>query len=126
MTIQADPTDGVSIAEAANLTGVSTHTLRYYEAEGLLIEAVPRATNGHRRYSERELGWVELVSRLRITGMPIQSIREYAELVRDGEGNESERLELLYAHRERVEAQLRESQAHLNAIDFKIGVYETR
>ncbi len=60
---------------------------------------------------------------LRGTGMPIRDVRRYAELVRGGDGNEQERLDLLRAHRIQVLAQLAEVQEHLGAIDRKIGIY---
>lgn len=114
----------LTIAEAAAQTGLTAHTLRYYERDGLMLAAPDRATSGHRRYSERDLTWIELISRLRSTGMPIRDVRRYADLVRSGNGNESERLALLKAHRERVETQLAEVTGHLRAIDHKIGIYE--
>ena len=89
-----------------------------------MFASVVRSASGHRRYSERDLTWIELITRLRSTGMPIRDVRRYAGLVRDGAGNEAERLALLKAHRERVEAQLAEVSAHLRAIDHKIGIYE--
>jgi DNA-binding transcriptional MerR regulator len=112
----------LSIAEAAEATGLSTDTLRYYERDGLLLQPVARSASGHRRYTERDLGWIEMVTRLRKTGMPIRDIRRYAELVRSG-GNELARLELLRAHREHVLAELAEVSAHLAAIDAKIDLY---
>jgi DNA-binding transcriptional MerR regulator len=114
----------LTIAQAADRTGLSTHTLRYYERDGLMLFAVDRSTSGHRRYSDRDLTWIEMITRLRSTGMPIRDVRRYASLVRDGAGNEAERLALLKAHRERVEAQLAEVTSHLRAIDHKIGLYE--
>ena len=114
----------LSIAEAAEQTGLTAHTLRYYERDGLMLTAVDRAGSGHRRYHERDLTWIEMITRLRSTGMPIRDVRRYADLVRAGTGNEAERLELLKAHRERVEAQLSQVTAHLRAIDHKIGIYE--
>lgn len=113
----------LSIAEAAAETGLTTHTLRYYERDGLLLAAVDRSPSGHRRYSRRDLTWIEMITRLRATGMPIRDVRRYAELVRAGGGNEAERLELLVTHRRRVEAQLAEVTSHLRAIDHKIGLY---
>lgn len=115
---------GLSIAEAAEATGLTAHTLRYYERDGLLLDAVDRATSGHRRYTEQDLGWIRLVTKLRATGMPVREIRLYADLVRAGEGNEDERLALLRAHRDRVRAQLDEVATHLLAIEGKIAVYE--
>jgi DNA-binding transcriptional MerR regulator len=114
----------LTIAQAAAETGLTTHTLRYYERDGLMLESVDRSTSGHRRYSDRDLTWIEMITRLRSTGMPIRDVRRYAELVRHGLGNEAERLELLKAHRARVEAQLAEVTSHLRAIDHKIGLYE--
>lgn len=115
---------GLSIAEAAAATGLTAHTLRYYERDGLLLDGVDRAASGHRRYTEQDLGWIRLVTRLRSTGMPVREVRQYAALVRAGEGNEAERLALLTAHRDRVRAQLDEVATHLRAIESKIAVYE--
>jgi DNA-binding transcriptional MerR regulator len=114
----------LTIAEAAAETGLTTHTLRYYERDGLMLASVGRSVSGHRRYSEQDLTWIEMISRLRSTGMPIRDVRRYAALVRAGAGNEGERLALLMAHRERVETQLAEVTSHLRAIDHKIGLYE--
>ena len=115
-----------SIAETAELTGLTTHTLRYYERDGLMLRRVGRTASGHRRYSDRDLHWIDLISRLRSTGMPIRDVRRYAELVRSGDGNEAERLALLRDHRQQVLAQLAEVTEHLGAIDRKIGIYVDR
>lgn len=117
---------GSSIAEAARRAGLSTHTLRYYERNGLMLHAVDRSSSGHRRYTEQDLEWLQLITRLRATGMPIREIRTYADLCRDGNGNELERLSLLEAHRQRVLTQLAEVTEHLGAIDRKIGIYVDR
>jgi len=98
--------EGVSIAEAAAATDVSTHTLRYYEREGLMLTPIDRDSSSHRRYSDADISWVRFLTRLRLTGMPIAGIRRYTELVRVGESTVPERRELLVAHRERVRAQL--------------------
>jgi DNA-binding transcriptional MerR regulator len=115
----------LTIAGAAEATGVSAHTLRYYERVGL-IDGVGRADSGHRRYSDDDLAWIEVLQRLRATGMPIQLIRRYAELVRAGEGNERERLALLEEHRDGVRARLAEVLRHLEFIDRKIAIYEEK
>ena len=114
----------LTIAEVAQQTGLTAHTLRYYERDGLLLGAVDRSSSGHRRYSERDLTWITLITRLRSTGMPIRDVKRYADLVRAGDGNEQERLELLRSHRDRVERQLSEVTGHLRAIDYKIALYE--
>src|SRR4051812_6478103 len=115
-----------SIAEAADRSGLTAHTLRYYERDGLMLDSVDRSASGHRRYSDRDLTWIQMLTRLRATGMPVREVKRYAALVRAGDGNEAERLSLLMTHRHRVEAQLAEATAHLRAIDHKIGVYESK
>jgi DNA-binding transcriptional MerR regulator len=121
-----DDTITYSIAEAAERLGLSPDTLRYYERDGLLVETPGRAPSGHRRYTENDLSWILLITRLRATGMPIRTVREYAELCRQGDGNELARLDLLYQHRDRVLAQLAKVTEHLGAINYKIGIYEER
>ena len=115
-----------SIAEAAALSGLTAHTLRYYERDGLMLDSVDRSSSGHRRYTEQDLTWIQMLTRLRATGMPVREVKRYASLVRAGDGNEAERLSLLVTHRQRVEAQLAEATAHLRAIDHKIGLYESK
>jgi DNA-binding transcriptional MerR regulator len=117
---------GLSIAEAARRTGVSVHTLRYYERAGLVVTAVDRTASGRRRYHQLDLDWIVICTRLRATGMPIKTIRRYAQLVSAGPGNEQERLALLEAHRADVTATLAEIQENLELIDHKIGVYRGR
>jgi DNA-binding transcriptional MerR regulator len=114
--------EDLTISEVAERTGLTRHTLRYYERDGLML-GVGRAGSGHRRYSERDLGWIELITKLRATGMPIREVRRYAGLVRAGDGTEGERLALLRAHRERVRVQLDAMAGYLDAIDMKISYY---
>jgi DNA-binding transcriptional MerR regulator len=123
---QAVPPGGLSIAEAAHRTGVSVHTLRYYERAGLVVTAVDRTSGGRRRYHQLDLDWIVICTRLRATGMPIRTIRRYAELVSAGPGNEQERLALLEAHRAEVTAKLARTRENLKLIDHKIDVYRGR
>ncbi len=121
VTIAAEMT----IAEVARETDLSIHTLRYYERARLLIP-VERNGLGHRRYSAKDIEWIGVCTKLRATGMPISQIRRYAELVREGPGNEAERLALLEAHGEVVRGRLIEIRRNLELIDHKIGVYRER
>jgi DNA-binding transcriptional MerR regulator len=120
------PEAGVTIAEAARRTGVSVHTLRYYERAGLVVTSVDRNAAGRRRYRKLDLDWIKVCTRLRATGMPIRTIRRYAELVSAGRGNEEERLALLEAHRAEVVARIAELNENLRLIDHKVDVYRGR
>ncbi|MGF7239034.1 MAG: MerR family transcriptional regulator [Frankia sp.] len=123
---RSDPQPGLSIAEAARRTGVSVHTLRYYERAGLVVTTVRRTTGGWRRYQQLDLDWIAVCTKLRATGMPIKTIRRYAQLVCAGHGNEQERLALMEAHRAEVTASLAALQENLELIDHKIDVYRGR
>ena len=126
-TAKAIPTThtaGLAPATTSERTGVSIDTLRYYEREGLL-ENVARAESGHRRYSEDDVLWVEVLRCLRDTGMTIEQLRYYCELGAQGDHTEPERLRLLTEHRAKVEAQIAERHEALRLIDHKISFYRS-
>jgi DNA-binding transcriptional MerR regulator len=114
----------LSIGEVAERTGLSTHTLRFYEREGLFVEPIRRAPGGRRVYSENDVEWLNLCVMLRATGMPLPAIRRYTELVRAGAGNEGERLALLRRHQDQVRADIDRLHQCLDLIGYKVRVYE--
>ena len=114
-----DPT--FTIAEVADQTGVTAHTLRYYERIGLLD--VGRQASGHRRFTKRDVERVVFIGRLRATAMPIREIERYFALVAVGPSTDGDRLALLQAHRTTVRARLREMEAALDAVEHKIARY---
>jgi DNA-binding transcriptional MerR regulator len=113
-----------SVGEVSARTGFSVDTLRYYERLGL-IEAVERSVGGRRMYRDEDVGWLDFVSCLRDTGMPIERMREFAELCRDGEHTVPERVDLLAAHGRRVEAEIEVLRTKLAAIHHKIEYYQS-
>jgi DNA-binding transcriptional MerR regulator len=115
----------LTISDAARASGVSAHTLRYYERAGLL-DPVDRAASGHRRYAEEDLVRIQFLTKLRSTGMPIRQIRAYAELMRRGDETHEARLALLEEHREAVRARLADTARNLDLIDHKIDFYRER
>ena len=110
-----------TIGEAAAKCGLSQHTLRWYERIGLL-GTIERGGDGRRRFSDRDLDWLSLLTKLRATGMPVRDMQRYAELVRSGAG-EAERLELLKKHRDEVRRALASQRECLKLLDAKIGYY---
>lgn len=116
---------GVGVGEAAAAVGLSPHTLRWYEQEGL-VTPVRRDAAGRRRYTGPDLDRLRLLTRLRTTGMPVREMRRYAELVAGGDATTGERLRMFVEHRERVVARIAELRRDLAAIDAKIEIYRER
>ncbi|MFI6506967.1 MerR family transcriptional regulator [Streptosporangium sp. NPDC050855] len=116
---------GITIQEASRTSGLSAHTLRYYERIGL-IHQVDRSVSGHRVYTEPDLDWLVFLTRLRSTGMPIADMCHYAELRRRGPETSAERRRILAAHRERVRERIARLTEDLGVLDMKIEMYDTK
>ncbi len=113
----------LTIQQVAELTGLSVHTLRYYERIGL-IHAIDRAQNTHRRYSMDDVGWIDFLNKLRAAGMSIQQMQAYSELQRQGDVTLPERVEMLKTLRLQAEACMDELRENLKIIHYKIDYYE--
>lgn len=114
---------GYSIAEVAEKTHLTAHTLRYYEKEGLL-PFVDRSDSGNRDFKEKDLEWLELICCLKNTGMPIKKIKEYIELCLKGDDTIDVRREIFLNHRKDVINQMAELQKNLDKINCKINFYD--
>ena len=113
----------LSIGQVATRTGRSIHAIRWYEAQGL-IPGVVRDKGGRRRFSEYHLRWLDLMERLRLTGMSIAQMREYALLARQGNATLQQRRALLAEHRARVRETIEKWTAALALIDAKVEFYD--
>lgn len=108
-------------AEAADESGFSLDTLRYYEREGILPD-VARTAGGHRVYTEADLSTLGFLRCLRETGMPITLLRRYGRLCRD-ESTLPQRVELLEEHARNVTAELAELRARETQLQSKLVWY---
>ena len=114
--------DRYTISEVVAFTGLTAHTLRWYERIGLMPH-VDRTHTGQRRFTNRDLDWLDLVGKLRLTGMPVADMVRYAELVREGDHTFTERFELLETTRRDVLSRIAELQDTLAVLDRKISFY---
>jgi DNA-binding transcriptional MerR regulator len=119
-----DGQDQYTISEVADVTGLSAHTLRWYERIGLMPH-VDRSHTGQRRFTNRDLDWLDFVGKLRLTGMPVADMVRYAELVRAGDHTFLDRKALLEATRLDVRRRITELQDTLTVLDGKIAGYAT-
>ena len=111
-----------SIQDVSNKTGLSTHTLRYYEKEGLISD-VERSQGGFRQYTDEDLERLGLIRCLKNTGMSIQEIARFVQLTHEGDHTLEERVELLREHRERVLERMAEMQEHLDKVTWKLNFF---
>ncbi len=110
----------LTIQQAAQQTGLSIDTLRYYERIGLL-EPVGRAPNDHRRYTQYDLEWINLLIRLRDTGMPLAQMARFARLRRQGLATVTERRLMLEQHQHFLEQRMQQLEQHMTALQRKIA-----
>jgi DNA-binding transcriptional MerR regulator len=110
------------IGELSSRSGRSIHTIRWYEAQGL-IPGVARDGGGRRVYTEQHVDWLDLMDRLRRTGMSVAEMRDYAALVKQGRATLAQRQALLAAHRAKVKAMIADWSLALKLIDSKIDFY---
>jgi DNA-binding transcriptional MerR regulator len=115
--------DRLTIQQVSEATGLSAHTLRYYERIGL-IHPIEREENTRRLYTEDDIGWIDFLLKLRATGMSIKEMQMYAELQRQGDETLPQRVEMLKSLRGKVEARMSELNEHLKLICYKIELYQ--
>lgn len=108
-----------STQQMATITGISAHTLRYYEKINLLLD-IARDKNGYRRYSKADVEWVGFLCQLKATGMPLAQMQVFAELRHQGGHTAQQRREMLESHRFKVVDQIEKLHDCLKIIDFKI------
>jgi DNA-binding transcriptional MerR regulator len=112
-----------SIAEAAARSGLSVDTLRYYERIGL-IDPPARTSAGRRSYRAEDLAWLDFLTRMRATGLPLRAMREYAGLRRTRTpASTTRRRQILLDYRYDVLARMAELTSCLEALDYKIENY---
>ncbi len=115
----------LTIAEAAKETGLSSHTLRYYEKEGL-FPFLTRDNNGNRIFKEDDLKWLQTINCLKNTGMPLKKIKEYIDLSLHSDDTLKARLEIIKSHQEIVEEKMNELKGYMDYIEYKIGWFEDK
>jgi DNA-binding transcriptional MerR regulator len=109
----------LTIQQVAELTGLSIDTLRYYERAGLL-EPIRRAPNGHRRYTQHDLSWIDLLIRLRETGMPLAQIVRFGQLRRMGDMTLTERRIMLEEHQQALQERMQKMEQHMAMLQEKL------
>lgn len=114
-----------SIQDVSKKTGLTTHTLRYYEKEGL-ISGVERSQGGFRQYTDEDLERLGLICCLKNTGMSIQEIARFVQLTHEGDHTLKERVQMLKNHREQVIERMEEMQKHLDKVTWKINFFSEK
>lgn len=112
----------LSVAEAARFVGLSAHTLRYYEQQGLVRPA--RNTSGYREYAAEDMRRLVFLTRMRLSGMTMRDLKRYIALVDEGAGTIPQRRQIMLEQRDRIARQIRELSLALETTEYKIRVYD--
>jgi len=112
-----------TVQQAAALTGLSEHTLRYYERIGLITPVLRQESSGHRRYGPADLARLDTLACLRATGMPIDQMRRYFELRATGAAGANAQQALLSAHLQEMYRRMDELQQHIQYVQLKIDYW---
>ena len=110
-------------AKAAEKIGISAHTLRFYDKEGLLPN-VGRDEHGNRRFTDNDLQWLSLLQCLKNTGVSLKDIKRFAECTTIGDDTIDERLALFESQTENVKCQIAELKRYLNLLEYKLAFYQ--
>ncbi len=111
------------IREAAEKLGIETHTIRYYEQEGLL-PFVGRDSGGRRIFHEADLSWLDLITCLRITNIPIAELRKIVELTQEGEWTIPERRAVILKHKDKLLEEQRKLDKAFKKIAQKLEYFD--
>ena len=112
----------MKIGELAKRTGLSAHTIRYYERIKLLPYA-NRDASGQRDYDDTILTWIDFVGKMKSTGMPIQTMLKYAAYRHSGDVDGAKRRSILVRHRAELRERVAQMQENLLVLDHKINGY---
>lgn len=113
------------IAEAADHSGLSIDTIRYYEKTGL-IPKISRGADGRRRFRAEDVDWLKLLRSLRATGMTMKTMARFAELYQDGDKTIADRRTILEEHAALLETRRRELDQCDALLAHKLQLYDRR
>lgn len=111
-----------SVSQISEMIELPTSTLRFYEKKGI-IPNINRDASGRRQYTDDDLLLLNLVICLKDTGMTMEDIKKYTNLIIEGTATLEQRRELLLAHKEIVEKQMIQTMTYLKQLEQKIELY---
>lgn len=112
----------IEISDMAKLMNLNSSTLRYYESIGLITD-IKRNASGKRVYSERDIKWIEMIGRLRETGMNINKMKKYAQLRKMGDSTITERKNIMQEHLKFIENKIEELAKSRDYVAKKVEIY---
>lgn len=116
----------MNISKVAEEMNIAPSTIRYYERIDL-IPPITRNKAGVRVFSEQDLKWIDFIKCMRTVGLPLEILKEYTSLVRQGADEALEkRREILMEERKILLKKQEEMAQVLQKLDTKINDYEGR
>lgn len=112
----------IEISDVSKLMKLNSSTLRYYESIGLITD-IKRNASGKRVYSEEDIKWIEMIGRLRETGMNINKMKKYAQLRKMGDSTITERKNIMKEHLKFIENKIEELSKSRDYVAKKVEIY---
>ena len=111
-----------SIKQVADMMGVTTATIRYYDDEGLLPNI--KRINGRRVFEDEDFKWLRVLNCMKKINMPIKKIKRYVDLAQEGDATLKERQQLIQEQKQNILDQIKQFQYYLQEIEYKGWYYK--
>ncbi|MBB6673423.1 MerR family transcriptional regulator [Cohnella nanjingensis] len=112
-----------TVKEAALITGLTEHAVRFYTDKGL-VPSVQRNQNNIRMFDEESINWLHGIKCLKQSGMPIEVIKRYVDLCLEGDSTIPQRYALMTEHKEDALVKLEEAKQHVAHLEQKTALYQ--
>lgn len=113
-----------SIGEVAAMMNLSTHTLRFYDKEGLL-PMMERSASGIRLFKDADIERLKMIECLKTSGMSIREIKQFFDWYMEGDTSLEKRQKMFYDRKKSLMEQMAKLQKTLAAVNYKCWYYDT-
>ncbi|WP_233185254.1 MerR family transcriptional regulator [Paenibacillus sonchi] len=111
-----------TIGQVAAKVGLNIGAIRFYERKGLL-DPVVRNEQNNRLYTDDEINWLIFLRCLRETGMSVEEIKKYYDMVKAGTSTLPERIKLIQDQKQALLDDIDKKKAQLVHLEHKLERY---
>jgi len=112
-----------TVKQAAEMTGLSVHTVRFYD-DNNLIQGIVRNSSNQRMFTDEAIEWLYICKVMRRAGLSLKEIKKYGELYSEGDRTIPQRMEIIRQRYENAERELESIKIRMKALETKLHHYE--